>query len=70
MTLRPRFDYIANGLRFVGMFLTISCCLQSNATQIFYTNIKTTSVGDRRLSVVGAVDTRYGVSQPGADAER
>jgi len=49
-----------------------------------YTIIKTTSVSDARLSVVdvagwpvtvgvvevGVVDTRYDVSQPGADAER
>jgi len=33
--------------------------------------IKTTSVGDGRLSVMGVVDRlSYGVSQPGADAER
>jgi len=37
---------------------------------LIYTVIKTTSVGDGRLSVMGVVDTRYGVSQPGADAER
>jgi len=37
---------------------------------IIYTIIKTTSIGNGRLSVVGVVDTRYGVSQPGADAER
>jgi len=30
----------------------------------------TTSVGDGRMSVMGVVNTRYGVSQPGADAER
>jgi len=35
-----------------------------------YTVIKTTSVGDARLSVVVVVGTRYGVSQPRADAER
>jgi len=37
---------------------------------LFYTIIKTTSVRDGTLSVVGVVNTRYGVSQPGADAER
>ena len=35
-----------------------------------YAIIKSTSVGDARLSVMGVVDTRYGVSQSGADAER
>jgi len=58
----------------------------SQHTVKIYTIIKTTSVGDARLSLVcvadwsviltgwpvtvGVVDTRYGVGQPGADAER
>jgi len=37
---------------------------------IIYTIIKIRSVGDGRLSVMGVVDTRYGVSETGADAER
>jgi len=37
---------------------------------LLYTIIKSTSVGDGRLSVMGMVDTRYVVSQPGADADR
>jgi len=54
------------------------------AGQVIYTIIKTTSVGDASsvgdwlagwpvtagVVEVDVVDTRYGVSQPGADAER
>jgi len=37
---------------------------------IIYTIIKIRSVSDGRLSVVCVVDTLYGVSETGADAER
>jgi len=60
------------------MFPFILIAAYTLVTRIIYTIIKTTSEF-RNVSVtvtalgvveVGVVDTRYGVSQPGADAER